>query len=242
MPALRRIGHKGADLIVPGNTAASFDAALAAGVDMIEFDVLPERRDDPDSRLVLAHDYDHAVGAPALEQGLAHLASGPFADVELDVDLKLPGYEARVLEALRAHGLVARTLVSSNWMRSLVALRALEPALRLGWSVPRVRRDWLASPLTKLPAYVGLGVFRARLPAAYARHRAAGRCDALMAHWALVTPRLVRTVRQAGGELYAWTVDEPARIGRLERLGVTGVITNDPRLFAQLPSVQVAAE
>jgi len=242
MPALRRIGHKGADLIVPGNTAASFDAALAAGVDMIEFDVLPERRDDPDSRLVLAHDYGHAAGAPALEEGLAHLASGPFADVELDVDLKLPGYEARVLDALRAHGLVERTLISSNWMRSLVALRALEPALRLGWSVPRVRRDWLASPLTKVPAYVGLGVFRARLPAAYARHHAAGRCDALMAHWALVSPRLVRTVRRAGGELYAWTVDEPARIGRLERLGVTGVITNDPRLFAQLPSVQVAAE
>ena len=52
MPALKRIGHKGADLIAPGNTLASFDAALAAGVDMVEFDVLPER---PGSdRLVLA--------------------------------------------------------------------------------------------------------------------------------------------------------------------------------------------
>ena len=30
---MRRIGHKGADLIVPGNTPASFDAALAAGVE-----------------------------------------------------------------------------------------------------------------------------------------------------------------------------------------------------------------
>ena len=39
---LRRVGHKGADHIAPGNTLASFDAALAAGVDMIEFDVLPE--------------------------------------------------------------------------------------------------------------------------------------------------------------------------------------------------------
>ena len=38
-----RIGHKGADLIEPGNTLASFDAALAHGVDMIELDVLPER-------------------------------------------------------------------------------------------------------------------------------------------------------------------------------------------------------
>jgi glycerophosphoryl diester phosphodiesterase len=231
--ALRRIGHKGADLIVPGNTPASFDAALAAGVDMIEFDVLPAVRDDPDSALVLAHDYEHIAGAPRLEDGLAHLASSPFAGVDLDVDLKLPGYEARAIEALRAHGLVERTLVSSNWMRSLVVLRALEPGLRLGWSVPRVRKDYMASWLTKVPAYVAIGVFRARLPGAFARHKAEGRCDALMAHWALVTPRLVRAVRAAGGELYVWTVDEPARIGRLERLGVTGVITNDPRLFAQ---------
>jgi glycerophosphoryl diester phosphodiesterase len=234
VPAMRRIGHKGADLIAPGNTPASFDAALAAGVDMIEFDVLPERRDAPEtSRLVLAHDYEHVAGAPALEDGLAHLASSPFGSVELDVDLKLYGYEARVVDALREHGLIERTLVSSNWMRSLVVLRQLEPELRLGWSVPRVRKDWIASPLTKVPAYVGIGVVRARLPGAYARHHAAGRCDALMSHWALVTPRLVRAVRRAGGELYVWTVDEPARIGRLERLGVTGVITNDPRLFGQ---------
>jgi glycerophosphoryl diester phosphodiesterase len=53
-----------------------------------------------------------------------------------------------------------------------------------------------------------------------------------MAHWRLVTPRLVRAVREAGGELYVWTVDELPQIRTLEALGVTGVITNDPRLFA----------
>ncbi|HEX7196206.1 MAG TPA: glycerophosphodiester phosphodiesterase family protein, partial [Candidatus Limnocylindria bacterium] len=39
-PALRLVGHKGADLIAPGNTVASFEAAVEAGVDTIEFDVL----------------------------------------------------------------------------------------------------------------------------------------------------------------------------------------------------------
>jgi glycerophosphoryl diester phosphodiesterase len=243
MSALRRIGHKGADLIVPGNTPASFDAALAAGVDMIEFDILPEERYKPaTSRLLLAHDYDHTAGAPTLEEGLAHLASPPFAGVEFDVDMKLPGYEPRVLDALREHGLVERALVSSCWMRSLTVLREREPRLRLGWSVPRVRRDYTASWLTKLPAYAGLAYVRTRLPTAAAAHLEAGRCDALMAHWALVTPRLVAAVRRSGGEIYVWTVDEAARIRRLERLGVTGVITNDPRLFGQTPSVQVAAE
>jgi glycerophosphoryl diester phosphodiesterase len=240
---MRRIGHKGADLIVPGNTPASFDAALAHGVDMIEFDVLPEFMDDPGKgRLLLAHDYEHAENAPTLGDGLAHLASSPFDGVELAVDLKLPGYEDRVVEALREHDLVERTLISSNWMRSLIVMRELEPKLRLGWSVPRLRKDPTQMWLTKLPAYAGAAWVRAKLPSAVKVHMAAGRCDALMVHWRLVSSRLVRAVDESGGEIYVWTVDDGRRIGRLEKLGVTGVITNDPRLFAQLPSSQLAAE
>src|SRR5262249_35074279 len=124
---LRRVGHKGADLIAPGNTYASFDAALAAGVDMIEFDVLPDR--DNRERLLLAHDYgDAARRTPlTLEQGLAHLASSAFEGVELDVDLKLPGYELPVVEALRSHGMLTRALISSQYRQSLELIRSAEP-------------------------------------------------------------------------------------------------------------------
>jgi glycerophosphoryl diester phosphodiesterase len=237
MSAMRRIGHKGAAHIAPGNTLASFDAALAHGVDMIEFDVLRH-----EGRLVLAHDPEHAgPDAPTLEEGLAHLAS---AGIELDVDLKVPGYEAEVVEALRAFRLVDRALVSTMYMRSLVRIRELEPRLRLGWSVPRLRRDY-SRPAWALPAYPGLLYLRRKLPGAARGHLEAGRCDALMVHHKLVTARLVRTVREQGGELYVWTVDDAARIRALEALGVTGVITNDPRLFAAAAGqriVQVAAE
>ena len=44
-----------------------------------------------------------------------------------------------------------------------------------------------------------------------------------MAHWRLVTPRLARAVRRAGGELYVWTVDDARRIRALEAIGVAGV-------------------
>jgi glycerophosphoryl diester phosphodiesterase len=228
---VRRVGHKGADLIVPGNTAASFDAALSVGVDMIEFDVLISR--DGERTLLLAHDYEDAEGRPALTlaQGLAHLAQDRFAGIELDVDVKLPGYEREVLAALREAGLTERALVSTQYPASLAVFRTLEPSLRLGWSVPKLRRDPFRSRALALPALAGLQAARAGFPGRAATALRAGWCDAIMAHWRLVTPRLVRQVQAAGGELYVWTVDEPERIRALAVLGVTGVITNDPRLF-----------
>jgi glycerophosphoryl diester phosphodiesterase len=231
MAALRRVGHKGADLIEPGNTRASFDAALSHGVDMIELDVLPERAGNG---LVLAHDYED-VGRRrplTLDEGLSHLASEPFAAIELIVDLKLPGYELAVLEALERHGLARRSLVSTMYRESLARLRTSAPGMKLGWSVPRARRDYTNSPLMVGPAIAALRAMRMVMPR---RARAAietGVCDALLAHWRLVTPRLVAAVKRAGGELYVWTVDDGRRIEALRQLGVTGVITNDPRLFA----------
>jgi glycerophosphoryl diester phosphodiesterase len=236
---LRRVGHKGAELIAPGNTPESFAAALAAGVDMIEFDVLPERFGA--TRLVLAHDFEDAAqrGPLTLEVGLELLAGSRFAGVEFNVDLKLPGYEDQVLDALRAHDLVGRVLISTQYPSSLARVRAREPAARLGWSVPKLRRDPFRSRALVLPALAGLQAARVGLPGRAASAIRAGYCDALMSHWRLVTPRLVRAVAQAGGELYVWTVNDPEQISRLATLGVTGVITGDPRLFAGLTPAPV---
>jgi glycerophosphoryl diester phosphodiesterase len=233
MPTLKRIGHKGADLIAPGNTLASFDAALAAGVDMVEFDVLPEHPDRT-GRLVLAHDFAAAARYEplTLEQGLAHFAQDAWEGVELDVDLKTTGYERRVIDALREFGLAERALISTMEQESLRIVRAEAPEIRLGWSVPKLRRDYMANPLTRVPALIGAQYIRTVLPGQAGRAVREGRVDAIMSHWALVTPRLVRAVEDAGGELYVWTVDDATRIAKLDALGVTGIITNDPRLFA----------
>jgi glycerophosphoryl diester phosphodiesterase len=232
---MRRVGHKGADLIVPGNTRASFDAALEAGVDMIEFDVLP-LREGPG--LILAHDYRDldTRSVHTLEEGLEHLASDAFAGIELDVDVKLPGYELEVVQALRAHGLLERSLITSQYRESLALVRAVEPAVRLGWSVPKLRQDPFRNRLMWIPASAILLAWRELIPLSAAHAIRSGQCDALMAHWRLVTPRLVRAIAKAGGELYVWTVDELPRMHRLHALGVSGVISNDPRLFASLPA------
>jgi glycerophosphoryl diester phosphodiesterase len=230
---LKRIGHKGADLIAPGNTLESFDAALAAGVDMVEFDVLPEFQDGS-GRLVLAHDFTvTASRAPlTLEEGLAHFCQDAWAGVELDVDLKAPGYEERVVAALREHGLVSRSLISTMEESSLEIIRGIAPDIRLGWSVPKVRRNYLAHPLTRYPALAIAKYVQRSFPGRAAQAIREGRVDAIMSHYALVTRRLAEAIAEAGGELYVWTVDDAVHIAELERIGVTGVITNDPRLFA----------
>ncbi len=230
----RRVGHKGAAHIEPGNTLASFDAALRHGVDLIELDVLSEHADGS-GRLLVAHDHAAAREHPplAFELALEHLAGPRFAGIELDVDVKLPGYELRVLDALREHGLVQRTLISGMFPSGLQRIRAAEPALRLGWSVPRVRRDYTTDMLTAIPALAMLTGYRAALPRRARNALLEGRFDAIMAHWRVVTRGLVRAVAEGGGELYVWTVDDARMIERLSAMGVDGIITNDPRLFSR---------
>ena len=138
---------------------------LRHGVDMIELDVLSERADGS-GPLLVAHDYEDMRERTPLsfERALEHLAGEPFAGIELDVDVKLPGYELRVLESLRDFGLVDRTLISGMFPAGLARIRAAEPALRLGWSVPRVRRDYTTDLLTAIPALAMLTGYRATLP------------------------------------------------------------------------------
>jgi glycerophosphoryl diester phosphodiesterase len=230
---MRRVGHKGADLIAPGNTFASFEAALQAGVDMIEFDVIAEHPDGS-GELLLAHDVEDARTRTAhtLDEGLAHFADIAYGAVDLIVDLKATGYEERVADAIERYGLTARSLVSTMEERSLTLLRADRPEIRLGWSVPRLRRDPLANPLVAGPALVLMHYMRQALPSVASNRMRRGEIDALMVHWRLATPRLASAIDRAGGEVYVWTVDDAERIARLERMGVSGVISNDPRLFA----------
>jgi glycerophosphoryl diester phosphodiesterase len=225
---VKRVGHKGADLVAPGNTVASFEAALGHGVDMIEFDVLRLR----DGRLVRAHDYEDADRREplTLSEGLDHFAGEAYADVELDVDMKLPGYEREVAEGLLERGLAERALISSHYIESLDEVGRIAPQIRRGLSVPKVRRDYTKTPLA-VPAYGVARVMRARLPGKVRPLLRAGRIQAVMSHWLLASRRLVQVVHREGGEVYVWTVDDAEHIERLRKLGVHAVITNDPRLF-----------
>jgi glycerophosphoryl diester phosphodiesterase len=184
-------------------------------VDVVEFDVRAWN-----GELILAHTVFHARrgGNVRLSDALAHLAGPGFRGIDLNVDVKHAGCEGALLDGLRSAGLLKRTVISSQLPAVLDRVRSLEPRARVGISIggyiARVScrwRSWRAQVLAGL---------------------AARRWDALMAQHRLVDRGLLEEVLDRSGLLYAWTVNERRAIDALRSLGVHGIATADPRLFA----------
>ena len=229
--ALRRVGHKGADAIVKGNTLESFEAAVELGVDMIEFDVLRGR----EGQFIVAHDYEDAASRRPLSlvEALDAFTQSPLDEVEIDCDLKLPGREAELAGALSGHGLIERAMVSTMEVSSLVKLRSLEPDLRRGWTFPKTRRDWTAQRWLRPALIGGLALLRRQFPRAIHERVDELGLSAIWAYHHVISPKAVAAADDAGVELIAWTVDDLGRMVELAEMGVGGVVSNDPRLFDQ---------
>ncbi len=239
---LRLVGHKGADLIAPGNTVESFRAAVEAGVDTIELDVLWTQDGHPRlaaaerSPLVVAHDWhDAARREPlTLEETLDAFLVPPLDRVEIDIDIKLPGREPEVVEPLRERDLLDRAMISTMELSSIARIGELEPRLRRGWTYPKVTKDWASKRWARGPMLAALVAMRRRLPTIARRALPEMGVDSMWVYHPIVSPRLARATREAGVELIAWTVDDLPRMRKLLAAGVTGLCSNDPRLFAQL--------
>jgi glycerophosphoryl diester phosphodiesterase len=237
---LRLVGHKGADLLAPGNTLESFEAAVEAGADTIEFDVLwlrdahlPLERRAP---LVVAHAWADAERRTplALTEALDAFLEPPLDRVEIDLDVKLPGREEEIVEALRARGLLERAMISTMELHTLGRILRLEPSLRRGWTYPKVTKDWTSKPWAKPVLPFALLGMRHHLPGLAAEKLPLFGVASMWVYHPLVSPRLARICELAEVELIAWTVDDRARMEKLVEHGVTGLCSNDPRLFSRL--------
>jgi glycerophosphoryl diester phosphodiesterase len=244
-----RIGHRGAAALGPENTLAAFRRAIEVGVDFVEFDVL----DLADGTLVLAHSDDllevsHGVAAgrvrplrleelrevapelPTLEQALEFFAS---VEVGLHADVKSVRHGREIAAALRRHGLVERAVASSFWTPALRDLRAEEPRLPVGITYPEDRRGLarrqLLAPLVPSAVAVLSRVLPRRLP----RWLRSTGATVAMLHYAVLSRAAVARCHDSGAAVWAWTVNEPERLGRIVDLDVDGVISDDPRLFLQ---------
>lgn len=244
-----RIGHRGAAALAPENTLRSFRAAAAAGVDLIEFDVL----DLPRGPLVLAHsdrldEVSHgAAGGNVRDRSLDELrelapelatldeALAYFVDeaphVGVHVDLKLRSRLDEVAQALQRHGLVGRTVVGSFHVPSLQAMARQAAGVRIGLTYPEDRLSLSRKPRLWPLVSFGLSTMRASVPYRIGGMARRAGATAVMLQHRLVTDSAVRRAHAHGLPVLAWTVDEPDDLRRVADAGVDGVITNDPRIF-----------
>lgn len=221
-----RIGHRGAATLAPENTLPSFRAAVAAGVDLIEFDVIA----GPDARLLVSHSLPEMQSdTPTLDDVLRFFVEeAPGVGVHLD--LKRFGRERDVVAALAEAGLLERSFVSSVFVRTTRRISALggPPAgITVPRAVLRISDEGRGAPLAR----VGLRLLRVVLPYVARPLLAMTRARAVVMHHTLVTTKSVRAVHRRGAAVITWTVDDPAELARVESCGVDGIVTNDPRLF-----------
>ena len=244
-----RIGHRGAAALAPENTLCSFRAAIEAGVDLIEFDVLDLRQ----GPLVLAHS-DHldevshgaakgrvrdlsladlraiAPELPTLDDALEFFVD-EAPEIGLHVDLKLRARLDELGAAIVRHGLEARTVVSSVHVQDLQAVARVAPRVRIGLTYPDDRLSISRKPYLWPMVSLGLTSMRASLPLRLPRLARRAGAGAVMLQHRLVTESSVSRAHAEGLPVLAWTEDEPADFERVVAAGVDGVITNDPRIF-----------
>lgn len=225
--AFLRVGHRGAAALAPANTIASLERALEAGVDLVEFDVLPRS-----GELVLGHSPEELdQGAPTLDEALRFLAAHAPPEVGVDLDLKWYGYEEEAADALRRHGLVERTIVCSVFPDSLRLVKELEPGLLVGLSYPWDRRGLAGRRIFAPVLPAGIAALRRALPFRLQGMLARARADAAMINHLVLSRAAVERCHRLGAAVFAWTIDDPAELERALAAGVDGVISNDPRLF-----------
>ena len=220
------IAHRGASAHRPENTLPAFELAVVQRADMIETDLHRTR----DGAVVIAHDEDlgrlggrgEIAGATLAEIRALDAGGGepvPTLDEILDrfgpkiafnlelkraTDADYDGLEAQALAAVKARGLLGRTLWSSFYDSVLARLRALAPDARVGLLIS-----------SRYP----IRIFeRARELGAEAIHPEAG----------IVSAALVEQAHAAGLAVYVFTVDDRAQMQRLLALGVDGLFTNHP--------------
>jgi glycerophosphoryl diester phosphodiesterase len=245
-----RIGHRGAAALAPENTLRAFRAALEAGVDLVELDVLDLR----DGSLVVAHSYDlfeASHGAhrgtfrewglddvraacpelPTLEDALAFFVD-EARSVGVHVDLKSAGAAAGVAQGLGRFGLRERSLVSSFDVRRLRRFAAHEPGVRIGISFPADRAGLQGRRGTAHVIAGSLRALRTVTPRLVGRLLSRAGATALVVHHALASPAAVRAAHARGAVVVAWTVVDPADLARVDAAGVDAVVVDDPTIFA----------
>ena len=235
------VGHRGAAGLAPENTLLSFETAIAAGCDRVEFDVRVTR-----DGVVVFHDarLDRFLppGSPGAGRPLSQLPTALVTQVDVGASFGKPGWLVptydQVLEAMAGRvrlnveskgsgreGLLTveacrKGLRDHGLVEGTVLSCFHEPVLAHAWqSDPGIERAFIADART-LGDPVAIAT---RLKAA-----------ALHASMDIADEHLLERCRKAGLALRVWTVNEPASMRRFVELAVDGIVSDHPDRLRQV--------
>ena len=238
LPRPTIFAHRGASAVAPENTLAAFQSAVTLGAHAIELDA----KLTLDGEVVVFHDRSLArttgaeglVGETTLE-ALKELDAGSFFDSrfngekiptrdevyaqvggKININIELTNYAnpndalpEKVAELVSRHNLEAQVLFSSFNPSVLNRIKKLLPQAPLGFLAVPGRPGWLAR------SWFGSAMvpYQALHPEAHD-----------------VTSKLVERIYRRGARVHTYTVNDPAQMRSLFKIGVDGIFTDDPEL------------
>lgn len=220
---MKIVGHRGARHLAPENTLASIRKALELQVDEIEIDV----RISKDGHVILNHDpiirtkdgNTYATNAHTLDELRTHKPDlTTLSEVIRVIDKQVPlmieikaGEETApivgIVESFLAEGWEPRHFILGSFSQPI--LRAVHNAL------PDIET-----------------VVIERFSGAYALYRAKQvGSKKISIHHDFLWFTALANLRRRGYEIYAYTLNDPKKAARWARFGLTGAITDNPKLY-----------
>jgi len=213
------IAHRGVCASAPENTLAAFALAIDQGADGVELDV----RRTSDGHLVVIHDasVERVTGAPGeiaamplaairrLDAGageciptLAEVLDLARGRLLVDIELKITGVEQAVLALVREARMEQDVLITSFHEDAVAAVRHFAPGIAAG-----LLQEW---PVIERAGDLEVEFYLPNIRA--------------------LSEDLMGTCRRLGLRVVPWTIRRDDEAAAAVRLGVAGIIADDPRL------------
>lgn len=234
------IAHRGFSSRAPENTLAAYRLAIDTGADLAECDVWLSADRVP----VLLHDehLKRTTGVDALVSELSldklrQLDVGRWKSKEfvgeriptltealelvkgrlrLVIEVKTAGMEQEVVAAIRAAATEpADVMIFSFHLEVIETIARIEPRLPTTWLIGHLpaghaaRREVIADAVRARASAIGLTRTR-------------------------VDPAAARLAHESGLPVFVWTVNDPADMRYLVRIGVDGIITDEPGMLLRI--------
>jgi glycerophosphoryl diester phosphodiesterase len=242
-------GHRGARAVLPENTLAGFEYAIAAGADALEMDAAVTRDDvvvvTHDARLNRSICISPAGYRPIRDMTWAELARcdcGTLRNPRFPRQTPVPGARIPTLDqvlALAGRGAFRFNIEVKSYPQRPKLAPPPERFARLVWQVIRRRRlekrvvvqsfDFrILHAMQKLAPEIRLAALYIGPPKNFVPIARRAGASIVAPHHALATRRRVEKAHRAGLEVVPWTANTPRQWKRLIAAHVDGIITDDP--------------